>query len=320
MRRVIFPQRMAWIFALLVCFAVAGARPAAAWDERELLSLMASGRHVNYAGEQSIEVRLGSRRAHGNVQVSQFNGCIRTEIISPGRLRGMVTLERGQHRAVRRPGDPRWQIRPGGTGPIFHKILNNYTLRQGGSDNVAGYRAVAVQIRSRYGGKLARKMWMDPSTGVVLRTELYNWAGQLVYIAAFRQIDYTPRLDPGDFRMPGPPRRDGCKPPPPPVNGNVDLPQPGYLPRGYELMGRPRWMHTERGPAAHLRYADGLNGISVFVRKLQPGEGSNAPGPAQHVMDQPFVSVIHYVKGDYRVTLIGDVSPRELQRMAGSIR
>ena len=307
------------LLALLAC-APGVVQPPAAWSspEKHLFRLMGAGRRATYEGVQSIEMRFRGRHSKGTARVKQMQRCTRTEILGPDRMKGTVILERDGSQLVRRPGAATWQPRHE-PSPMQNprKILHNYSVQLAGSGTIAGREAGILEIRMRPVGKLMRKLWVDQRTGVVLRTEVYNWSGQLVSETEFSEIDYSPALDAQEFKAPPPsdirPRAQGAPP------EGADAPKPSFLPPGYEIVGTPRWVTSRVGKAMHLRYSDGLIPISVFVRRLNPGEptpGARKPFPA---MDQPFSSVIHYVKGDYRVTIIGDRDPDELRKIAESV-
>lgn len=277
---------------------------------------MASGDSVTYEGTQATEMQLPGRRAASTARVAHLRCATRTEILSPAHLQGMVILDREGSRLVRRPGSDRWHAGVGSTPLKPHRILRNHTVTTQGQAVIAGRPATIGEIRSRASGKLVRRIWVDREKGVVLRAEHYNWAGKLVFSTEFQQIDYNGRLDKDDFEVEDQ-AVSGPKITPIPVS-EEELRKPGYMPAGFRLVGQPSGVRTMRGVAVHLRYSDGLNAISVFIRKLEPKEDLKK-SPPMPGMGGPFSAVVHHVKGDYRVTIIGDVSPAELHRIADSI-
>jgi sigma-E factor negative regulatory protein RseB len=194
--------------------------------------------------------------------------------------------------------------------------MRNHTVVIQGQATIADRPSTIGEIRSRASGKLVRRIWVDREKGVVLRTELYNWASQLVSSTEFQHINYDAQVSEKDFEV-DKGSVSGPKIAPIPVP-EEDLRKPGYMPQGFELVGKPSGVRTMRGVAVHLRYGDGLNAISIFVRKLQPNEDPKMHAPMPGV-GGPFSAVVHHVKGDYRVTIIGDVSPAELRRIAESV-
>ncbi|MDH7568609.1 MAG: sigma-E factor regulatory protein RseB domain-containing protein [Armatimonadota bacterium] len=317
MRKTLFSLLAGGLLGLLVW--PAAAEPRAGEDrslgaaEREVLRLMDAGRRVNFAGKQLVTLVFGRRRAQASVAVWQYDGWLRTEVLSPGPMKGRVVLERGRHRFEKRAGDTEWQPRPGGAPPSPWRMLRNYKVRVVGSAPIAGLPTTILEVKNRRTDTLARKFWVDKTKGVVLRTEVYNWAGLLMSSVEFQEIDYGARLCKSDFEVP-----EALLAPPPPDGLPEDapeVPRPRYVPEGYVLAGPPSGVRTDRGAAVHFRYSDGLNAISVFVRKLKPGE----PRPPHWGrFPGPFSGAVQRVKGDYRVTVIGDLDPAELARMAES--
>lgn len=310
-----------WVAAVAIALLVGGTASNAHEHTpkdpgHKLLQLMSSGDRVTYEGTQAIEMRLPKRRAASTARVAQYRCATRTEILSPPHLQGMVILDRDGRRLVRRRGSDRWHAGVGSTPLKPRRILRNHTVTTQGQAVIAGRPATIGEIRSRASGRLVRRIWMDREKGVVLRAEHYNWAGKLVFSTEFQQIDYNARLNEDDFEVEDQ-AVSGPKVTPIPVP-EEELRKPGYMAAGFQLVGRPSGVRTMRGVAVHLRYSDGLNAISVFVRKLQPNEDPKKPAPMPG-MGGPFSAVVHHVKGDYRVTIIGDASPAELHRIAESI-
>jgi hypothetical protein len=280
------------------------------------LRLMAVGRQVPYEGVQTIEMRFAGRRTTATARVAQSRCATRTKILSPAHMRGMEILERGGRRLVRRPGGTHWSAGLGSIPPEPRRLLRNYRVSIQGTAETAGRGATIGAISSRASGKLVRRIWLDSEKGVVLRAEHYNWEGRLVYSTEFQEIDYAVTLDEEEFETGKLPVR-GPRTVPVEVP-EAELRKPSYVPAGFRLIGRPCSVRTKRGNAIHLRYGDGLNVISVFIRKLEPDDDRKKPAPPR-ATDEPFSAIVQHVKGDYRVTVIGDISPAELRRMADSL-
>ncbi|HOQ27937.1 MAG TPA: MucB/RseB C-terminal domain-containing protein [Armatimonadota bacterium] len=280
------------------------------------LRLMAAGRQVPYEGVQTIEMHFAGRRTTATARVAHSRCATRTKILSPAHMRGMEILERGGRRLVRRPGGTHWSASLGSIPPEPHRLLRNYRVSVQGTAETAGRDAIIGTISSRASGKQVRRIWLDSEKGVVLRAEHYNWEGRLVYSTEFQEIDYAASLDEEEFETGKLPIR-GPRAVPVEVP-DAELPKPSYVPAGFKLIGSPCSVRTKRGDAIHLRYGDGLNVISVFVRKQEPDDDRKKPEPRPS-QDEPFSAIVHRVKGGYRVTIIGDINPAELRRMADSI-
>lgn len=321
MRRVLNPPRIAWLLAIVVagCLKVPAALAQGHGGKHgnipEPVRLMWSGRRATYEGKQKVTIHMRGRDHTADAIVKQYHGWLRTEIVLPLPHKGPVILERGDRRLVRR-ADGCWQARPASPPPPPFRMLRNYCAQQVGTATIAGRATMVVEIKAKAGGMVARKIWLDTQTGVALRTEHYNWAGQPVYESEFNEITYAPAYTPDedDFRAPAAAPEEGSR-----VMADTEAaayPKPAYLPAGYTQDGKIRAMQTRRGTAAHIRYSDGLRSLSVFIRKLNPGD--DPQGRRQPPMD-PLGGVAHAVKDGYSVTVMGDLDPKELSKIAGSV-
>ena len=134
----------------------------------------------------------------------------------------------------------------------------------------AGRTARIIEVRrpARSGSTVAGRFWVDATTGLVLRRELYDQAGRTVRAAAFI-----------DVRMAAPDAWSA------PASSDVDEPEttlaaveldrlrdagwiaPDQLPGGLELFDA-----RKGGGVLHLSYTDGLFAVSVFTQhgRLNP--------------------------------------------------
>lgn len=303
-----------------VGLAVAEERGEKPWDTAQVLEKMRAGRRAVYMGTQRFEMRHGPRVMKTEARVAQLDGWTRTEFLSPPWMKGMVTLERGRERLVRLPFQKAWIQRTGDEHPRPWLLAKNYRLVETGRTQIAGRNAVIIEIQHRASRTTARKLWLDAETGVALRTELCDWTGKVVGTIEMQEIDYRPRLEKSDFVVSP---DDIVRRPPvlaPPNAEKMPL-HPAFLPEGYVPAGPRRWVRMEYGIAAHLPYTDGLKALSVFVRRLHPGEKPLPPrrGPRRDEHAPPFSRAARVTKGDYRITVIGDLPHDVLRRVAESV-
>jgi sigma-E factor negative regulatory protein RseB len=148
-------------------------------------------------------------------------------------------------------------------------LTRYYSLRMGSPDRVAGRDTQVVEaVRPGAAGRLVARFWMDRESGVVLRREVYDAAGDPVRVSAFTDIELersssstsTPTSDDGrawrstlDATALARMKRHGW----------WDCPDalPGPLPLVDARRG------GEDKSVVHLSYADGISSISVFQQR-----------------------------------------------------
>jgi negative regulator of sigma E activity len=180
-----------------------------------------------------------------------------------------------------------------------------------------------------------RRFYIDQETGIRLKTEEVGPDGRVLSSSYFLSIDLSPAFTDADFARPTPPpdvrvereQRDNF----PSIDAaqpRVGFPirRPGHLPEGFAL----RFV-TVIGPPEGAgkvvvvqRYANGLNSLSLFQTNADlrdrarkpwghgrpPGEMASARGPR----------VLTWSDQKITFTLIGNLSPEEMQRIADSVR
>ncbi|MBC7806130.1 MAG: hypothetical protein H7145_08270 [Akkermansiaceae bacterium] len=205
-----------------------------------------------------------------------------------------------------------------------------------GSDTVAGRVCDIVEVRAtRIPDAPTRRFWIDRETGLRLRTEEKNAQGKVLSGSYYTSLDLSPDFSPGDFL---PPRtrdketgsnekradkRGGhrFKTVAEARQAGVVTPEPAYLPSGYTLR---QVEATKRGAHVALRYANGLNALSLAVLRdgmpprvspfLRPDGSAYVPFPqGKHGL---------FVRGENGAAylLIGDLPESELRKIAASVR
>lgn len=191
-----------------------------------------------------------------------------------------------------RPGDGS-TVRPSGmpagdtdtalhvpTADLDERLLRlldaSYTLQVSGPGRVAGRATTVVEAR-RVGqdgpGAVAGRFWIDDSTGLMLRREVYDQAGNRLRSSAF--VDVTVATAPE--RLPV-----GVLPPDgvtgrrldPAELGAIGWRPPQVLPGGLELFDS-RMTQYQDAQVLHLAYSDGLSTLSVFSQR---GSVDEQPG------------------------------------------
>jgi hypothetical protein len=177
-------------------------------------------------------------------------------------------------------------------------------------DNVAGRRASGVAI-SDAKGNVARRLWIDAETGLILKAEQFGRVGERLASFAFRRVNFDPVIRPGDF---GPIRREGAKI----VNDEQDFDVPwtvrvpSWLPPGFEESGRGLRSVGTR-PVLLIHYSDGTRHFSLLQ-----AAGRTAPEPDT---DRPArgVNLRQIRLGDVWFVVVGNLEPETLDRVVQSI-
>jgi sigma-E factor negative regulatory protein RseB len=151
-----------------------------------------------------------------------------------------------------------------GAGPL-HLLARSYDLRVAGAATVAGRRSTVVEVR-RLGGAVAARWWVDETTGLLLRRELYDPAGSTTRTSAFEQvrIGATRRLPAGGTVL-RPMDRADLPPDAAALRGAGWVCPDGGL-GGLSLVTAGR-MATSHGEVLHLVYSDGVMSVSVFEQR-----------------------------------------------------
>jgi sigma-E factor negative regulatory protein RseB len=183
----------------------------------------------------------------------------------------------------------------------FGGATGQYRLTVSGRDRVAGMDSAVVEARpvdqSRYGYRL----WVEPSSGMLLGSNLENPDGHTVQQLMFTTIALTP----GNA-----PKLVHPKPAPAPESAVASGWRAGWLPAGFKLVGTP----AHASGQAHLLYSDGLAYVSVYIEPLR----DNAR-PMQGTVKRGAVNLYAQPMRDRQVVVIGDVPPMTVERIARAV-
>jgi negative regulator of sigma E activity len=262
---------------------------------------------VDYAGTKVVRSIGGRRNGERVVKVwHRAPDQTRIEFIEGGPRGGTLIQQGDQHywsgpdRRVRRFISD--QI-PG----RLDLLLQNYRAKVLRKEAVAGHRALVVSVEPKHAGNPRKVTWIEPRSGLALKTQLFSSAGELTEESAFQEIDLKPTFAPGLFDVPS---SAPTAPDPTPVRPDFTPRRPAYLPPGYLLVRTSSFAERDGRVVAYLRYTDGLNTLSLFQARAGVGE---PPGRGRGAR-------VSGTAGDVQFSIIGDFPAGELQKMADSIR
>ena len=292
----------------------AGAEVADAADSRSaeqwLQLVQQAARRLDYSGtmvyQQGAEVRM-SKIVH------VFDGRVSHERLQPmdGRPREFIRnadevkclIPEARRVVIERR--TRAESFPGLAATASSELLQHYAVKVVGRERVGGFDCQVIEIQPRQGDRYGYRLWVDRSTGLLLRSQTVNDRGEVLEQMAFAEV----RIGGVD--------RDQLKPSWPTDGWKVDetahrpvnLREQGWRlvpPSGFKPLYAVR-RPMASGPALQAVYSDGLASLSVFIEPSSAAEGSEAlpqRGP---------INAYSRRVGDSVVTVVGEI-PAETAR------
>jgi sigma-E factor negative regulatory protein RseB len=201
------------------------------------------------------------------------------------------------------------------------QVLTVYEPKLLGNDRVAGIESDVVELDPKDEYRFAYKLWADKKTGLLLRAQTLDPSGQVLEQLSFSQISIGVPVDKtaivnGIHNVAG---WTVVHPPVEPVDMEAQGWQitptvPGF--REIRELRRPMAAHDPSDPPIPVDqavFSDGLAAISIFVEPVEKNtrkEGAGSNG-ATHVLVKR--------RGDFWITLLGEVPQATLQQFASAI-
>jgi len=313
----------AWVGALLLLAGAAQASPsqdAIAW----LAKVSAASQTLNYSGTfvyQTGRTTETSRIAHISDATGEFerletlDGPPREIVRSNGEVRFYLPQEKviiSDHAMPKR--FPAWaHVSP-------DQLMGNYNVRLGSLDRVAGMPAQQVVLEPRDAFRYGHTFWVEPGSGLMLKSRMLDASGTLVEQFAFSDVSIGGLVERDKVRSRYAGVANGWRE----INARGVAVTPeeagvtcrGLLP-GFRPISTVRRQVKDGGPdAVHLVYSDGLATVSVFVEPLAQGRkapvaGDSAAGPTRIFK--------RLIGSQYLVTALGEVPPESVRRLAESV-
>jgi len=201
------------------------------------------------------------------------------------------------------------------------QVLSVYEPKLLGDDRVAGIDSQVIELDPKDAYRFAYKLWADKKTGLLLRAQTLDPNGQVLEQLSFSQIRIGVPVDKAAI-VNGIRNTAGwtvVRPPVEPVDmaaqgWQISPTVPGF--RKIRELRRPM-AAREAGqptiPVDQAVFSDGLAAISVFVEPVENNtrkEGAGSSG-ATHVLVKR--------RGDFWITLLGEVPQSTLQQFASAI-
>ncbi|HKO88675.1 MAG TPA: MucB/RseB C-terminal domain-containing protein [Burkholderiales bacterium] len=207
---------------------------------------------------------------------------------------------------------------PSMRGDQLKDIAEQYTIRKGEIERIAGYDCQALILEPKDNLRYGHKLWADVNTGMLVKAKTFNDKRELIEQFAFTQLQLGGRIDKdlvkSRFADKGRAWRvevSGVTP--------ADLSKSGWtlksLPPGYKKIAELRRNMGETRDVGHIVVSDGLAAISVFIETLGAKTAQARVGP----MKQGVLNVYTRKFDSHLVTVVGEVPGESVRAIAEAI-
>lgn len=300
----------------------AESRDALAW----LQQIQQSAKKLNYSGtfvyQQDNQVRT-SRITHvhsgGNEQekLEILDGKPREYI----RNNDEIICYAPDNKSIRIEKRVSQDVFPAILGATPAELTSHYNLSKGESGRVAGHDCQAILLKPKDNLRYGYKLWVEKSTGLLLRAQTLNEKNKVVEQIAFTQIGIG-HIDPSQVKPTFTNTSNWHVENAVMHEADLSAWQVTEMPSGFKRireMKREIADYTAGSNAAPTKrevsqivYSDGLAAISVFI---EPGSQSRTEGS----MQQGAMNIIGKRQGDYWLTIVGEVPSAAIKQVANSI-
>lgn len=202
--------------------------------------------------------------------------------------------------------------------PQLGAIAENYRIVVGEQDRAAGQTCQVIMLEPKDQFRYRLKLWVDPTSGLLLKATTLNEKNDVVAQFAFTQVSIGGQIDKGMLK----PKLSGKKvvlstEPVPRVELLSD--EAGWsvrqLPAGFgQVTMTRRTMPGKGSMVRHLVFSDGLATISVFIEPLAAGTK-----PMQGAGRQGVINVYTRLVSDHQITVLGEVPAVTVMQVANSV-
>lgn len=315
-----------WITAAIVLLAAVSAAQSQALSgtasgdaadarspEQWLQIVQQAARRLDYSGtmvyQQGSEVRM-SKIVH------VFDGQVSHERLQPMDGRPREFIRRADEvkclipeaRRVVIERKTRAESFPALAAATTAELLQHYTVKNAGRERVGGFDCQVLEIKPRQGDRYGYRLWVDRTSGLLLRSQTLSERGEVLEQMAFADV----RIGAVD--------REQLKPSWPTegwtvdeaAHRPVDLREQGWRlspPSGFKPLYAVR-RPMPSGQALQAVYSDGLASLSVFIEPAAESSASEAlprRGP---------INAYARRLGDSVVTVVGEIPAETAQAVA----
>ncbi|TAK92130.1 MAG: hypothetical protein EPO06_02665 [Burkholderiaceae bacterium] len=205
---------------------------------------------------------------------------------------------------------------PGLSNALSPEIASYYSLKNLPAERVAGLECEGLALEARDRLRYSYHLWSDKSSGLLLKTEIFDEHGLPVEQIAFSEIRIGGPIDKKEIRsdfdhteqwkivqrniMPANLTGAGWQ---------INSPVAGFHPV-HELQ---RSM-SEQAETSQIVLSDGLSAISIFIRPYQDQPSNNVD-----MMHHGAIHVLSRRVADYWITVVGEVPAAAIRQIADSV-
>lgn len=200
-------------------------------------------------------------------------------------------------------------------------LNENYLIHTAEQARIAGFDTQAIVFQPKDTLRYTHKMWAHKDSGLLLKAVVLNERKQMVEQYTFIQLKIGSDIERTQVL---------------PDQSPTSLEQQSHfatssetsaqatmgdwkvvaVPTGFKkIMEMRRPLHGNKTAVIHFVFSDGLAGISVFIETLE-----NNFDKKLGLSSRGAIHVYSKVKGDYLVTVVGEVPPRTVMQVADSVR
>ncbi len=214
---------------------------------------------------------------------------------------------------------------PGLSSASPEQILEQYTLKLGDVERVAGIECQMLTLEPKDRARYGYRLWVDRATGLLLRAQTLNERHEVIEQIAFSDVRIGEKIDRAKLRPSwstegwSVERSDYRK---------TDLLQHGWLvpaPAGFRKT-REVARRIGGSDAMQTVFSDGLATVSVFIEPHAPLTERGLPAstglraqPADALQIHGPTSAYSRRVGDSLVTVVGEVPPATVRAVAGAV-
>lgn len=313
-RAVLFRIAVYWIggFLLLGTHSVR-ADEATDWLNRAATAakqLNYSGVYVYHHGEHVEVMRVSHRKdASGEQEKVEVLDDLPRQFL---RLNKDVYCQLSDGKTVRMEKNTSRRFFPALLPENPEDLQQNYTIKLGGSERVAGVNCQIVTLEPRDGYRHGYQLWLDKRSGLPLKSRIVNSNGGVVSMFVFSEVQIGRAPDAQIFRQDllGKKIVMASIEQPPSVGWDVTAP-PGYA----RVLEAIRPLPGKKLPVTHLVFSDGLSVLSLFIEP-----SSDASASLQGLSAEGAMGVYARQLDGYKITTLGEVPNSALIETGNSVR
>jgi sigma-E factor negative regulatory protein RseB len=192
-------------------------------------------------------------------------------------------------------------------------IAENYMIKLGSMERVAGYDCQNVMLEPRDVYRYGHRLCADSASGLLLKASTLNEKNEVVDQFFFTQASIGGNIDPEQLKS-----KYASKPQVslPTTQAQVD---PGWVikspPAGFKkIMALKRSFPGKKFPTNHLVFSDQLAAVSVFIEPL-----AGVTKPVSGLSSQGAINVYTKAVGEYQVTVLGEVPAVTVTQIGNSV-